>query len=496
MTCYPIVDARVLGQLLLMQSVLATLPDCSVMPFVVQGLSDIPGVERVMFDPGDVDDDPLRFRLASRSSLFGQLSFRLSDESAFAPYVDHVRNFTVLLGVILEERRQRAEITRTKIYLEEQIAERTAELSHERDTVAGLLAEKEAILENALVGIVMMRHRQIISCNQRFEEIFGYSPGTMTGQSARILYSSAEIYETLGMQSYPTIGRSTCFTATLKMVRADGREFWGEVTGRAIDPACPQEGSIWIYSDITERKQAEDNLHRKNEALERSNAELESYAYAASHDLREPLRNITTFSTILSRKLEGRLENDERDLFKIISDAANRMNSLILDLLDVSRAGQGEMDHHTVDLSKLVPTALNGLRTQIETTGAKVEVDSRLPEVKGNENELYRVFMNIIGNALKYRRDDPPMVRINCEAEGETLWRIGICDNGIGIETGQSYEERIFGLFQRLHPATAYGGSGAGLAICRRLIELLGGRIWAESEPGHGSAFHFTVAKA
>ncbi|MBX9635871.1 MAG: PAS domain S-box protein [Magnetospirillum sp.] len=250
-----------------------------------------------------------------------------------------------------------------------------------------------------------------------------------------------------------------------------------------------------VTRDITARKHAETMLQHKNEALARSNAELEAFAYVASHDLREPLRNVTAFSTMLARRLEGRLQDDEGELIKIVIDGATRMDALVRDLLEVSRVGQGEQPMQPVALAPVIAAALDSLKVQIGSTGATVDVPHDLPVVMGNGDELYRVFLNIIGNALKYRQDSPPLIRIDCGSDGMAAWRFQIQDNGIGMETGQGYEERVFGLFQRLHQRDDYGGgTGIGLPICRKIINRHGGRIWVESDGvGKGVRFIFTL---
>jgi signal transduction histidine kinase len=243
-----------------------------------------------------------------------------------------------------------------------------------------------------------------------------------------------------------------------------------------------------------QRIAAADELAQKNDALARSNAELESFAYVASHDLREPLRNVTAFSELLARRLEGRLDDDERELLRILIDAANRMDSLVRDLLEVSRVGRSDQEFQPVVLGTVVHAALDALKVQIEATGARVLVPADLPTVMGNGEELYRVFMNLIGNALKYRGDQPPVIELRYGIEGDGL-RFDVRDNGIGIECGQGYEERIFGLFQRLHQRHEHGGgTGIGLSICRKIVHRHGGRIWASSEGlGQGATITFTL---
>ncbi|CAA7624689.1 putative Histidine kinase [Candidatus Terasakiella magnetica] len=290
------------------------------------------------------------------------------------------------------------------------------------------------------------------------------------------------------------------YDAEFRIIVPDGSVRW--LYAKAFEIERPDEGPrhvVGFHADVTVSKLAAEELREKNEALTRSNAELEAFAYVASHDLREPLRNITAFSTMLARRLEGRLQEDEREFITIITDAATRMDALVRDLLEFSRVGRGEYPAQPVALDHVVASALNSLRVQIETSGATVEVVSELPTVSGNEEELYRTLLNVIGNSLKYRREDlPPHIRIICTPKGITGWRIEIQDNGIGIEGGHGYEDRIFGLFQRLHQRNEYGGgTGIGLPICRKIINRHGGQIWAESEGlGKGTRFIITLPKA
>jgi light-regulated signal transduction histidine kinase (bacteriophytochrome) len=239
-------------------------------------------------------------------------------------------------------------------------------------------------------------------------------------------------------------------------------------------------------------------LADKNDALARSNAELEAFAYVASHDLREPLRNVTAFSTLLARQLEGRLNGEEQELLKILCDAAARMDSLVRDLLEVSRVGRGELDLRPVATAEVVAAALASLRVQMEAVDATVEVADTLPVVMGNADELYRVFLNVLGNCLKYRGERAPAIRIAASREAAAVWCLRVTDNGIGIEAGYGYEERIFGLFQRLHQRDQHGGgTGIGLTVCRKIINRHGGRMWAESEGlGKGTTIAFTLPAA
>ncbi|BAE50810.1 PAS domain S-box protein [Paramagnetospirillum magneticum] len=288
------------------------------------------------------------------------------------------------------------------------------------------------------------------------------------------------------------------YAADFRIIRPDGEIVW--LHAKAFEVANPTSGQPYVlgfHTDITMAKSIEAELRDKNQALERSNAELEAYAYVASHDLREPLRNITAFSTLLRRRLEGRLDDEEQEFLKIVTDAANRMDCLVRDLLELSRIGRNERDMHLVSLSELMQAAKSSLRSQMEAAQADISITSPLPVIMGNDDELYRVLLNLFGNAIKYRGEGPVHIAVHCEAEGPELWRMTIADNGIGMELGKGYEERIFGLFQRLHQRDEYGGgTGIGLPVCRKIIERHGGRIWAETDgPGKGTRMIFVLPK-
>lgn len=198
---------------------------------------------------------------------------------------------------------------------------------------------------------------------------------------------------------------------------------------------------------------------------------------------------VSSYTQLLVRKNEGRLDSDSQEFVKFIVDGVNRMRTLIQDLLDFSRVTSGPgRSLEPVDANAMLGLALQHLQVKIRDTGAKITSD-RLPRVLAHDSRLMQVFQNLIGNAIKYSTGTPE-IHISAELCGE-LWRIGVSDNGIGIEP--EYHERIFGLFQRLHTRAEYPGTGLGLAISKRVIEQMGGRIWVESEPKAGSTFYFTL---
>ncbi len=278
--------------------------------------------------------------------------------------------------------------------------------------------------------------------------------------------------------------------------RCDGTAFISDTRISLVrDAAGNPIGFVGVDHDITRLIAIEENLRRKNLDLERSNAELEAFAYAASHDLREPLRNLTSYSDLLGQRLGGRLSENEQEYLKFIRDGAMRMDHLVRDLLGYSRAGRLGEPASRLDSREVLDMAVGILRTQFEEYGATLEVTTRLPIVTASRNELQRLFVNLLANALKYRSADrAPRISIACLREAG-MWRFSIRDNGIGIPLDKGFEERIFRLFQRLHPQEAHGGgTGVGLALVKKIVERHGGRIWVESDgPETGATFHFTL---
>ena len=238
-----------------------------------------------------------------------------------------------------------------------------------------------------------------------------------------------------------------------------------------------------ILRDVTERQRAAAERERQAEALARSNAELEQFAYVVSHDLQEPLRTISSFLQLTERRLASLLDAETTEYISLVKGAVYRLQRVILDLLEFSRLGRTEHQRHRVNLGKLVPSTLLTLRSSIEEAGAIVSVGP-MPEVEGDPTRLHQLFLNLIGNALKFRRGKPE-IQVCAERHGEE-WVISVRDNGQGIEP--EYFDRIFEPFRRLH-GHEVPGSGIGLAICKRVAENHGGRIWVESELGIGSTF-------
>lgn len=246
---------------------------------------------------------------------------------------------------------------------------------------------------------------------------------------------------------------------------------------------------IGVFDDITERKHTEEELHRLLEQLKYSNAELEQFAYVASHDLQEPLRMVSSYMQLLARRYQGKLDPDADEFIGFAVDGAKRMQTLINDLLTFSRVGsRGKPLVHTSG-EEALQEAISNLQIAIEESGASI-THERLPQVKGDPTQLVQLFQNLLSNAIKFRGLEPPRIQVGVH-QTESEWRFCVSDNGIGIDP--KFADRIFVIFQRLHDRASYPGTGIGLAICKRIVQRHGGRIWVEAQPGMGATFYFTL---
>lgn len=257
-------------------------------------------------------------------------------------------------------------------------------------------------------------------------------------------------------------------------------------------------GIFGIARDITQRKQQEIERERQaaalakaKEALELSNADLQQFAYVASHDLQEPLRAVAGYCQLLGTKLQDSLDEDVQTFLGHATDGAKRMQALINSLLDYARVETRGKDFEVVDMNEAIREAVLNLKVGIEESAADVTHD-RMPTVCGDRDQIVRLFQNLIGNGIKFRGDEAPQIRVEVE-ESSDKWRFSVRDNGIGLE--QQYADKIFIIFQRLHTRNQFPGTGLGLAITKRIVERHGGRIWVESKLGEGSVFYFTLPK-
>ncbi|WP_051759478.1 sensor histidine kinase [Herbidospora cretacea] len=245
-----------------------------------------------------------------------------------------------------------------------------------------------------------------------------------------------------------------------------------------------------VLREWRETQRAQQALADQAAELKRSNSELEQFAYVASHDLQEPLRKVSSFSQMLEQRYGDQLDDRAKQYIKFAVDGAKRMQLLINDLLDFSRVGRVTADRVPTSTEDALQTALDNLAARIEDNGATV-VHENLPVVSGNRMLLTQLFQNLIGNAIKFRSEEPPEIVITAERK-DGMWEFACSDNGIGVDA--KYADRIFLIFQRLHPRDVYPGTGIGLALCRKIVEYHGGRIWLEESPDHkGTTFRWTL---
>jgi len=244
-----------------------------------------------------------------------------------------------------------------------------------------------------------------------------------------------------------------------------------------------------IGSDITMLKQTEEALAHHVKELARSNAELQQFAYVASHDLQEPLRMVSSYLQLLERRYKGRLDADADEFIGYAVEGARRMKGLIEDLLAYSRVGAEDRRLGSTSSDAALKRAIENLQYSANENGLRLTHDP-LPTLKADGSQLVQLFQNIIGNALKFKSEKPPEVHVGAELKNGD-WLFSVRDNGIGIDP--TYVDRIFEIFKRLHGRNVYPGNGIGLAICRKIVERHGGRIWAESQLGKGATFYFTI---
>ncbi len=354
-------------------------------------------------------------------------------------------------------------------------------------------ARKGAILVSAFDCIISIDHQgKIIEFNPAAEKTFGYTRAEVMGKSMAelIVPPSLRRKHHRGMQHYlatnegPILGHPVESTA----MRADGSEFPIEIsiTTIRLDKKPLFTGFL---RDISERKQAQEKLEQTMAELERSNSELQQFAYIASHDLQEPLRMVASYTQLLAKRYQGKLDADADDFIAFAVDGATRMQALINDLLTYSRVGTRGEEFGSTDCETMLEKTLANLQVAIEESGTLITHDP-LPTVTADASQLGQVLQNLIGNAIKFHGEETPRVHISAEQKNNT-WVFEVRDNGIGI--AQKYLERIFVIFQRLHTREEYAGTGIGLAVCKRIVERHKGRIWVESEPGKGTSFYFTI---
>ncbi|MHC4513049.1 MAG: sensor histidine kinase [Planctomycetota bacterium] len=341
--------------------------------------------------------------------------------------------------------------------------------------------------------IVLDSRLRVVSANQAFYQTFQVAPEQSVG---RLLYELGnhqwdiprlrELLEEILPQrtalhnfevqhDFETVGRKTMLLNGRKVIEEEEEE----------------ELILLAIEDITERKRAKEERAHYTRELARSNADLEQFAYVASHDLQEPLRMVASFCTLLAERYRGKLDADADDFIGFAVEGATRMQALIEGLLQYSRVARRGGGFEPTACEVVLEQATANLETLIVENGAIVTHDP-LPTVQADRSQLVQLFQNLIGNAVKFHGEQPPRVHVGAQRE-EDGWTFFVRDNGIGIEP--RFGERVFEIFQRLHERDRYPGTGVGLSICKRIVEHHGGRIWVESQLGKGATFFFTLSR-
>ncbi len=357
-------------------------------------------------------------------------------------------------------------------------------------------AKYRGLLEAAPDAMVVVdQGGEIVLLNVQAEKQFGYSRDELVGQKVKNIIPEgfAERLIADGTRTAAeALAQQIGTGIELSGRRKDGSEFPIEIM---LSPLESTEGILVTAAirNITERKKSEEHLLKTVGELRRSNEELEQFAYVASHDLQEPLRMVASYTQLLAKRYTGRLDSDADEFIAYAVDGSNRMQGLIHDLLAYSRAGAAGKTLYEISSEKALEEALANLRATIGESGAVVTHDA-LPAITTDDTQLAQVFQNLVGNAIKYRSAEAPHVHVSATKNGGKEWIFSVRDNGLGIDP--QYFERIFILFQRLHGRKEFKGTGIGLAICKKILERLGGRIWVESQPEKGSTFFFTLPES
>jgi PAS domain S-box-containing protein len=387
-------------------------------------------------------------------------------------------------------RERTARLTQANLVLEEEITQR------KRFGQALQASEEQArlIVDTAYDAFVAINGEGVITdWNRRSELTFGWSREEALGRTLAetIVPPRYRAAYQRGLEHFLATGEGPVLNKPIEMtaVHRDGREFPVELT-----IALPlRVGASFIFNafvrDISERKQKEAELKQTARELARSNRELEQFAYVASHDLKEPLRMITIYLQLLQRRHRGKLDEPSGQWIDFAVDGAQRMQALVSDLLTYGRIGSGGEAFEPVDCTGVYEQAVLHLQAALAESGAEMS-HGPLPTVWGDTGQLVQLFQNLLGNAIKFRSEERSRVHVEAERFGRE-WVFSVADNGIGIDP--QYAERIFILFERLHSKREYPGTGIGLAICKKVVEHHGGRIWVESELGRGARFCFTL---
>lgn len=413
------------------------------------------------------------------------------------------QSYDSLESEIIERKEAQLELQKHKAHLEEVVAERTAELSNtnehllkeieEREKVqVDLLMEKnfsEATIDS-LPGIYYTfdDHGKMLRWNKNLERLSGLSLTEISESHPLDFFSPGD--RTNVEEAIELVFREGQATVEADFISKDGSKTPLFFTGLLAD-LNGTKCLIGVGIDVTELKRVQEELARHVRALEISNRELEQFAYISSHHMQEPLRKVINFSGLLERRYKGRLDESADRYLDYLIDGAGRMKALIDDLLVYTRLDHSPPDRETVNLNEISAKVVADLREDVESVDDTITIDD-LPCVDADAAEMNLLFHNLVSNAVKFHGEQPLNVNISAKNDAGQ-WIFSVSDNGIGMDP--LYSAQVFGVFRKLHPTGKYPGTGIGLALCKKIVERHGGRIWFESEPGEGSVFYFTLGE-
>jgi PAS domain S-box-containing protein len=411
------------------------------------------------------------------------------------PHIDPVGIAVLILiglmssGFARARRRADEVLRKSNLELEGKVRERTAELERARSWLQITLSS----IGDAIIA--MDREGRVTFLNPMAEELTGWLDADAAGKPVSEVFMIFNEETRDPITDPVAIVRGAGEMKKLEnhaiLLGSDGREYFIDHNGATIrDAEGEPAGVVLIFRDITQRRTAERLAERARLHLLQTNHELQQFAYAASHDLRQPLRNVSIYAQLLSREYLGKLDAKADRLISVVIAGTKRMEMLLDDLLAYTEASAGESKSlQFTDADMALKRVLASLGVSIDECRAHID-SSPLPEIPMDGVHLEQLFQNLISNSIKYRAERPLVIRVDATRTADE-WTFCVADNGIGIE--HQYLKKIFGLFKRLHTAEEYEGTGIGLALCQKIVQRYGGRIWVESEPDCGSRFYFTV---
>jgi PAS domain S-box-containing protein len=342
-------------------------------------------------------------------------------------------------------------------------------------------------------GVSITEGEKFIYVNSALCDMYGYSREELLGMNSFMQMVPAADQKRLVVRLQQRLnGNAIGDTGDAKILRKDGKVINIEYSVKKITEGSSAR-TVSIIRDVTDKVKSQQALSQQAEELKLINNELQQFAYVASHDLQEPLRTVTSYMQLVEKRYKDKLDPEGEEFIRYAVDGAARMHMLIRDLLTYSRVGTQAMPFEKIDSQSILDTTLDNLHRSIQQAKATVKIHNNMPLIEADPLQMSLLFQNLISNAIKFKGSETPVINIKCE-DAETQWRFSVEDNGIGIE--KQYADRVFVIFQRLHTRQKYPGSGIGLAVCKKIVERHGGKIWMEpNTAGEGTTFYFTIAK-